>query len=63
MNPYKCLFGFKFESLTDCLTVALRTSEDILERRFIKEHLRKDTQFTMDQANAFAKRYYDSKHR
>src|SRR6266566_879311 len=62
MSPYEYLFGFKFESPADCLTAALRVPEDILERRFIREHLRKDIQFVMDQANAFAKRYYDFKH-
>ncbi len=39
MNPYKYLFGFKFELLTDRLTAVLRAPEDILERRFIKEYL------------------------
>ena len=39
MSPYKYLFGFKFELLTDRLIAALRILEDILERRFIKEHL------------------------
>ncbi len=63
MSPYKYLFGFKFESLANRLIAVLRIPEDILERRFIKEHLQKDMQFAMDQANAFAKRYYDSKHR
>src|SRR6266566_6719031 len=63
MSPYKYLFGFKLESPADRLIAALRISEDILERRFIKEYLRKDAQFAMDQANAFVKRYYDSKHR
>ncbi len=63
INPYKYLFGFKLESLTDCLTAMLQTPEDILERKFIKKHLRKDIQFAMDQTNALAKRYYDSKHR
>ena len=37
--------------------------ENILKRRFIKEYLRKDAQFAIDQANVFAKRYYDFKHR
>src|SRR6266566_3924476 len=63
MSPYKYLFGFKLESPADRLIAALRASEDILEYRFIKEYLRKDTQFAMDQVNAFVKRYYDSKHR
>ncbi len=62
MSPYEYLFGFKFESSTDRLTAAFRTLEDILKRRFIRKHLRKDIQFAMDQANAFAKRYYDSKY-
>jgi len=44
------------------LTAAFRISEDILERRFIKKYLRKDAQFTIDQINMFAKRYYDSKY-
>ncbi len=62
MNPYEYLFGFKFESPVDRLTAVLRTPEDILERRFIKKHLRKDAQFAINQINAFAKRYYNSKH-
>ena len=62
MNPYKYLFGFKLELPTDRLTATLRTPEDILEYRFIREYLRKDTQFAMDQTNIFVKRYYDSKH-
>src|SRR6266566_4891044 len=63
MSLYEYLFGFKLESSVDRLIAALRVSEDILERRFMREHLRKDVQFAMDQVNAFAKRYYDSKHR
>ena len=63
MNPYEYLFNFKFESPADRLTAVFRIPEDILEHRFIKEHLRKDAQFAMDQTNAFAKRYYNSKHR
>ncbi len=63
MNPYKYLFGFKFELSTDRLIVTLRIPEDILERKFIREYLRKDVQFAMDQINVFIKRYYDSKHR
>ncbi len=63
MNLYKYLFDFKLESSTDHLTAAFQTLEDILERKFIKEHLQKNSQFAIDQANAFAKRYYDSKHR
>ena len=42
MNPYKYLFGFKLESLTDCLIATFRISEDILEYKFIKKHLQKD---------------------
>ncbi len=63
MSLYEYLFGFKFESPADCLTAAFRAPKDILECRFIREHLRKDMQFAMDQANTFVKRYYDSKHR
>ncbi len=63
MSPHEYLFGFKIESPADRLTSVLRAPEDILERRFMREHLRKDAQFAMDQANALAKRYYDSKHR
>ncbi len=63
MSPYKYLFGFKLESPVDRLTAALRTPEDILKRKFIRKHLRKDTQFAINQTNALAKRYYDSKHR
>ncbi len=33
-----------------------------MERKFIREHLQKDTQFAIDQTNAFAKRYYNSKY-
>jgi len=63
MSLYKYLFGFKIESPADRLTSVLRVPEDILERRFIKKYLRKDAQFAIDQANIFAKRYYNSKHR
>ena len=63
MNSYEYLFGFKLESLADCLTAAFRAPEDILERKFIREYLRKDVQFAIDQVNTFAKCYYDSKHR
>ncbi|SRR6266699_2144988 len=63
MSPYEYLFDFKLELPTDRLTAALRVLEDILERRFIKEHLRKNIQFAIDQANTFVKRYYDSKYR
>ena len=63
MSLYEYLFGFKFESPIDRLTVAFRISEDILERRFIREHLRKNAQFAIDQINIFAKRYYNSKYR
>jgi len=45
------------------MTIARRTPEDILEHRFIKEHLRKDVQFAINQTNMFAKCYYNSKHR
>ena len=62
MSLYKYLFGFKIESSANRLTSMFRTPKDILERRFIREYLRKDTQFAMDQINMFAKRYYDSKH-
>ncbi len=44
MNPYKYLFGFKFELPTDRLTTTLQTPEDILERKFIKKYLQKDIQ-------------------
>jgi len=63
MSPYKYLFGFKLKSPVDRLTAAFQIPEDILECKFIKEYLRKDAQFVMDQANALTKRYYDSKHR
>ena len=63
MNPHKYLFGFKLESPTNRLTAVFQTPEDILERRFIRKHLQKDVQFAIDQANMFAKHYYDSKHR
>ncbi len=63
MSLYKYLFGFKFESSVDRLTAAFRTSEDILECRFIKEYLRKDAQFAINQVNIFVKRYYDFKYR
>ena len=63
MSPHEYLFGFKIESFIDRLTSMLRTPKDVLERRFMREYLRKDVQFAIDQANAFAKRYYDSKHR
>ncbi len=62
MNLYKYLFGFKFESPTNRLTTVLRTPKDILEYRFIKEHLRKNAQFAINQANTFVKHYYNSKH-
>src|SRR6266699_1402024 len=62
MSLHEYLFGFKIESPVDRLTSVLRVPEDILERRFIREYLRKDAQFVMDQANALTKRYYDSKH-
>ena len=63
MNFYEYLFGFKFESPVDCLIAAFRIPEDILKRRFIREYLRKNVQFAIDQANTFVKRYYDSKYR
>ncbi len=63
MSLYKYLFGFKFESLANCLTAMFRIPEDILEYKFIKKHLQKNVQFAIDQTNTLAKRYYDSKHR
>ena len=62
ISPYKYLFGFKLESLINRLTAAFRTLEDILERRFIRKHLRKDVQFAINQVNMFVKRYYDFKY-
>ena len=62
MSPYEYLFGFKFKLLVDRLTAVFRTPEDILERRFMKKHLRKDAQFAMDQTNTFVKCYYDFKY-
>jgi len=62
MSLYKYLFNFKFELSVDRLITVFRILEDILERRFMREHLRKDAQFAMDQANTFVKRYYNSKH-
>ncbi len=42
MSFYEYLFGFKFESLVNRLITAFRILEDILERKFIREYLRKD---------------------
>jgi len=43
MNPYKYVFGFKLESLTDCLIATFQIWKDILEYKFIKKYLQKDT--------------------
>ncbi len=48
MNSYKYLFDFKFELSIDRLTTVFRILEDILKRKFIKKHLRKDVQFAID---------------
>ena len=63
MSPHEYLFGFKIESPADRLILVLRAPEDVLERRFIREHLQKDAQFAINQTNVFAKRYYDFKYR
>jgi len=63
MNPYKYLFEYKIEVPADRLTNILQPPENVLQRRFIKKHLRKDMQTAINEANALVKRYYDSKHR
>ena len=62
MNFYKYLFGYKIETFADCLT-DLQALESYLERRFIREYLRKDTHFAINEVNALVKIYYDPKHR
>ncbi len=63
ISPYEYLFGYKIEAPADRLTDILQPPENMLQRRFIREHLRKDMQAAIDEANVFVKRYYDFKHR
>ncbi len=61
MNLYKYLFKFKIEVFIDRLTM-FQVLENLLEHRFIKEHLRKDAYTTMNKVNTFVKCYYNFKY-
>jgi len=62
MSPYKYLFGFKIEVFADRLKM-FQVPENFLERRFIREYLRKEIYIAMNEMNVLIKHYYDSKHR
>jgi len=64
MSPHEYLFGFKIASPLDRLSGAqAKIPKDVTTMRYMREHLRKDAQIAMDDANALAKIYYDKHHR
>ncbi|KAJ8106400.1 hypothetical protein ONZ43_g7077 [Nemania bipapillata] len=61
-SPHEQLFGFRLPGFSDVLahTDEQESAENL---RFVRDHLRKDAEVSMDFAAARAKRYYDAKHK
>lgn len=60
-SPHEFLFGFKLTAPVDRLTQTLPQKQT--EIRFMRQHLRRDAQLTMDVVASENKRLYDQKHR
>ncbi len=56
------MFEFKIESPVDRLIENVKISTNVLEQRFIHEHLRRDVQFVNLEANVLTKRRYNVTH-
>lgn len=60
-SHHEYLFGLKIQAPADRLVKNI--PENVAEIRFMREHLRRDAQLTMDIVAAEKKRLYDAKHR
>lgn len=60
-SPHEFLYGFRLSSPADRLAGPIPKQVDDI--RFMREHLRRDAQLSMDIVAAEAKRLYDAKHR